>query len=1343
MLECFLPQTSQTRVGIVRYSSAVTIQQHLGRFDNYCDFAADVRATPYDSLSTATSAGIVAATSQFRSKGRPRSLAVPRVMLVVTDGASNQGCLTPAPPAIAGLDCFQASTIHAANLAREQGITVMAVAVGPDVNYREILAIAGGNSRYVFNVTNYQSLLGSIIATIQEASCREPARASLDIVVNRTLNGNQSVYLQYNNVTGPLNLNLTVTGGDVRMCISYSARNPSSADGRNDGCAGVGDPTGSTVITGFPPAGNTTIYVVCEGAGGDGNSSSFLLSAGTCASYRANVTAGGSGVTDTNGGGFSVNNATNYLVTVAIPSRSASATPAPRCFSCPDNKVMLATTGELAGVCADRCASDREWTWNNGRRLCFPCHVSCYQCGPAGGVRDCRSCNDGFALLHNAIDATAPGGAWAAGSGRCVAPGSCPNGTSSAFGPGWFGQRCVTVTPSPSATVTPSSSASGTRTPSPSGTGSVTATATSTVTSSATATNTGTSTATVTNSGTSTMTGSMTATMTSSMTATSSVTGSATATMTATGSATASSTAAVTATRTHDASPSRSPGPLRTNCPTAGGALCGGHGVCRLDANASSAVADVSRCYCEPGYAGAACNQCVAGFYFTATCTGCEGGTSGPCRSLIDGDPLCYGFLAGTVTCPAYMRACTEPAGYFSAALTCSSCPGSRWDARTGAVVPGSTCSGHGSCAGGGGGLCECDPGYTGEDCSERVPAPLPADPCATQLCNGRGACDGGICYCQLGWFGRNCSQYLAGLPSAANETCGGGASAVVSGISGGARRLTGSGATATPSGSPLPALTGQPVAPCNSSSAATLYGWFTGPWFRCTAFCGPNGTMTREVSCRPLVGLGAGSGAVAGDGTVSSGVSLGGVLGSDGSGSVYEYDMTRTVSESLCGGADLRPLDAAPCNRYACPVPITNASTAPALLFLDFATVLASPVFAPGTAARAAFLSAVTLELASLLGRLGFPSAVSVTSAAGVTLNVSLAPASMVWVDFEGNGTSVMVQLLSSAAVRAANAVGVVVNGSSTGNRLLRRLQSAGSDDVSPSAVAAQIASTLSSPVGVVLTAGMRYLPQAGGARWVTMNTANMPGYDPSKLLKAAPAQARHWTQDPSSVGGLAAGVTIGAAILVAAALLVHRRHVRAAEDRAKERGVPELPGGKQPTYFDMVNPGLKHILPASAVEQQQPEVPPGPRAGKATILNMGSSMRGGSMGSGGGFGSSDMGHSSRKLGAAPTRSRKAAFEPVAEEGNEDGSARRFSIRSRGAAAAADVPLGFGTSAATGSAAAAEDEGAAGGRPPLQRQGSRFLSGNPMLGSMRGLVASMRAPSSRHMAIDVLPEAT
>jgi hypothetical protein len=183
------------------------VELALGQYDTYCSAASRVAQITYDAGLTATSFGIANATQQFKTRGRPASMAVPKVMVVLTDGQSTRGCQLP------GVSndhpCHSAATVSAADQARRAGITVMVVSIGsintlPAAN-AEMTGIVGDDARLRFAVANYSSLLGQFVATLQAAGCSQAARVDQATLVNRTLGVNETIYLRYDNLNSTTN----------------------------------------------------------------------------------------------------------------------------------------------------------------------------------------------------------------------------------------------------------------------------------------------------------------------------------------------------------------------------------------------------------------------------------------------------------------------------------------------------------------------------------------------------------------------------------------------------------------------------------------------------------------------------------------------------------------------------------------------------------------------------------------------------------------------------------------------------------------------------------------------------------------------------------------------------------------------------------------------------------------------------------------------------------------------------------------------------------------------------------------------------------------------------------
>ncbi|RYG49700.1 hypothetical protein EON67_06515, partial [archaeon] len=296
---------------------------------------------------------------------------------------------------------------------------------------QEIDYIVGGDSSLKFALETWEQTVGTIVSTIQDLTCNEPARLDPQTTVNTTLPANTMLYLQYNNVTEPLDLVVNSSTGSVTMCYSYRERNPRREHGKHDGCASA-MPGGGSMITVYPNSSASTVYVGCErgghatGGDNDNEHDNYQVSGSYCKSpVFVN------GVLTWVGGGSK------------------------RCFSCPEDTVMLSDTGSDAGVCAAACPRRNQWVAASGKRVCTDCHVSCDTCAAGGTFRDCTSCpsaSSASVLLLNVMDAsTSDASAYATGTGRCVA--ACPAPFLRAPAAGNASQwECVYPSPSPSPT---------------------------------------------------------------------------------------------------------------------------------------------------------------------------------------------------------------------------------------------------------------------------------------------------------------------------------------------------------------------------------------------------------------------------------------------------------------------------------------------------------------------------------------------------------------------------------------------------------------------------------------------------------------------------------------------------------------------------------------------------------------------------------------------------------------------------------------------------------------------------------------------------------------------------
>ncbi|XP_072042608.1 uncharacterized protein [Amphiura filiformis] len=206
---------NNTRVGVIQYSSSPVMEFDFDDFSTNADVQAAVTAISYQGGGTHTGAAISHMTSTLfdSSRGaRLRSLNIPRVAVIITDGRSGDSVLGPA------------------NAARDADITMFAIGVA-NYDQGELDEIANDpNSEFAFTADNF-NVIENIRNLIGTAACRVPVEVPINVPIEGTLDSNGVRYASYPiPPTRTMTLKLeTPSGEGAYAYFSTQIRNPSAA----------------------------------------------------------------------------------------------------------------------------------------------------------------------------------------------------------------------------------------------------------------------------------------------------------------------------------------------------------------------------------------------------------------------------------------------------------------------------------------------------------------------------------------------------------------------------------------------------------------------------------------------------------------------------------------------------------------------------------------------------------------------------------------------------------------------------------------------------------------------------------------------------------------------------------------------------------------------------------------------------------------------------------------------------------------------------------------------------------------------------------------------------------
>ena len=150
------------RIGVSIFGNNVYPQFQLNTFFNLNDVLNQIDSIPYLDQSTNTPEALrYMRQVMFTAKNGDRAF-VPNSAIVITDGV---------PRIPSNINEALRLTFQEANLARQQGINVFAIGVGPEITQRNLNQIANQpSSQYTFKVDQFQQL-ESILYQLASATC--------------------------------------------------------------------------------------------------------------------------------------------------------------------------------------------------------------------------------------------------------------------------------------------------------------------------------------------------------------------------------------------------------------------------------------------------------------------------------------------------------------------------------------------------------------------------------------------------------------------------------------------------------------------------------------------------------------------------------------------------------------------------------------------------------------------------------------------------------------------------------------------------------------------------------------------------------------------------------------------------------------------------------------------------------------------------------------------------------------------------------------------------------------------------------------------------------------------
>ena len=198
---------SGTRFGLSTFSSGYRTHFYLSAYTSQAEYARAINNVGKNSGRTQLGSALerILDDQFIEQRGlRDESDGVPRVLIVLTDGRSDDAVQAPA------------------QLVRDENIVIYAIGIG-NYNKAQLEAVASSDS-HVYTLSQF-SELETFIATLTAATCNEPQPVSLNNTIQATATKDQYQYFLYS-VDEDLNLELDVQDFIGETLVFASRSNP-------------------------------------------------------------------------------------------------------------------------------------------------------------------------------------------------------------------------------------------------------------------------------------------------------------------------------------------------------------------------------------------------------------------------------------------------------------------------------------------------------------------------------------------------------------------------------------------------------------------------------------------------------------------------------------------------------------------------------------------------------------------------------------------------------------------------------------------------------------------------------------------------------------------------------------------------------------------------------------------------------------------------------------------------------------------------------------------------------------------------------------------------------------